>query len=479
MEAKRLSRRLDLKEFTFFSLDDLGKSLKEMEEAWREIDRWRMRCSEVERALGMVAKEMERLRGSLESLKTREEAFREEWQEWMKGLGLSPLSSPQGAQELLRRLEEIHRAHQEKGVLCQEREKLTQAVEDFGHRLKGLLTELEIGFDSLEEGMVALTGALEGARKEAEERGALEAKAGPLREKARLLEERVKKRRGEMEALLEDGGVASPRQFREKAQKWERRETLEKDARGLRLQLAAILGGNWEDWTSKLVDLAPGEAMKKAGELREKEERLRKERDGLIEAKTRLQKEKEELEGEDKEQELAQRREELLDRLRDAVQKWTVDTLALVLFRRTREVYERENQPRVLMEASHFFSTMTGGRYGRVFLPMGVRELWVERHDGQRLSSRFLSRGTGEQLYLSLSMAIMLEVAERGMVFPVALDDILVNFDPDRASRAVEAIQSLSSRLQVLFFTCHPHVKELFASMGGTTVEILSLSAGS
>ena len=479
VEARRLGRRLDLKDFTFFALDGLSKNLKEMEDAWKEVDRWRMKCSDVERALGMVARGMERIRGALESLKAREQTFKEEWEEWMGELGLPPVSSPQGTQELLHRLEELHRFYQERELLSQEREKLAQVVGDFGRRLEGLLAELGIEFNSLEEGMVALTGALKGAWEEEEKRGALEAKAGPLREKARLLEDRLKKKRGEMEALLRDGGVASLQQFREKAQKWERREALEEEARGLRLQLAALLGGNWEDWAPRLADLAPGEAGKRAEELGEREQELGRRRDGIIEARTRLQKEKEELEGEDREQELAQRREELLDRLRDAVEKWTVDTLALVLFRRTREVYERENQPRVLHEASHFFSTMTNGRYVRIFLPMGVRELWVERRDGQRLSSRFLSRGTGEQLYLSLSMAIMLEVAERGMAFPVVLDDILVNFDPERASRAARAIQHLSSKLQVLFFTCHPHVKGLLASVEGVTVRTLSLSTDS
>ena len=36
------------------------------------------------------------------------------------------------------------------------------------------------------------------------------------------------------------------------------------------------------------------------------------------------------------------------------------------------------------------------------------------------------------------------------------MDDVLVNFDPRRASAAARSIVELSHERQVLFFTCHP-----------------------
>ena len=42
------------------------------------------------------------------------------------------------------------------------------------------------------------------------------------------------------------------------------------------------------------------------------------------------------------------------------------------------------------------------------------------------------------------------------------MDEILVNFDPERALRAAVAFTELSSTNQVLVFTCHPTVVELF-----------------
>jgi uncharacterized protein YhaN len=51
---------------------------------------------------------------------------------------------------------------------------------------------------------------------------------------------------------------------------------------------------------------------------------------------------------------------------------------------------------------------------------------------------------------------------------------VLVNFDPARAASVAEVIAETSERHQVLFFTCHPHLKELAlrAAPGAQVVEL-------
>jgi uncharacterized protein YhaN len=466
-ETRRLAKILDLDKLTFSILETVEKELKEMEEAYRHLNDWKRRCSDLERAVGLLAREMRRLDNAMEDLELRERALAENWERWVIGIGLSPIYPHQVVQDLLHRVEELHRAYGERGGLLKERKEISESLKGFHDRLSQVLSDLDLEVGSWEEGMVALGRVLEEAKDAYEERKAQEAKASPLRERRRLLEGKLAQKKGELERLLQEARVTSVGTFRELAQGWEKREVLEEEAKELRLQLAGLLGGDWKEWVPRLAGLGPGEANRRLEELTERE--LRERRDGLIHDHARLCRRREELEGEEREQELAQQKEELIEKLRETINKWTVDSIAIMLFRRTREVYERENQPRVLQEASRFFSTMTGGRYNRVYLPIGEEELWVERSDGRRLSSRYLSRGTGEQIYLSLSMAIMIEVAQRGIAFPVVLDDILVNFDPTRASKAAEAILSLSNRLQVLFFTCHPHIVELFQGMEGVT----------
>jgi len=94
----------------------------------------------------------------------------------------------------------------------------------------------------------------------------------------------------------------------------------------------------------------------------------------------------------------------------------------------------------------------------RVFTPLDGTEIQVERADGFRLSPQLLSRGTAEQLYLAMRLALVREYANHVEPLPVVFDDIFVNFDPDRARSSMRAIRELCTTHQVLLFTCHPHL---------------------
>ena len=52
-----------------------------------------------------------------------------------------------------------------------------------------------------------------------------------------------------------------------------------------------------------------------------------------------------------------------------------------------------------------------------------------------------LSRGTGEQLYLALRFGLIEEFAGQAEPLPVVMDDILVNFDVERARRGLPTFQ--------------------------------------
>ncbi len=44
---------------------------------------------------------------------------------------------------------------------------------------------------------------------------------------------------------------------------------------------------------------------------------------------------------------------------------------------------------------------------------------------------------------------------------PLILDDILVNFDDERAAATLEVLTEVAQRTQVLFFTHHQHLIEI------------------
>ena len=80
-----------------------------------------------------------------------------------------------------------------------------------------------------------------------------------------------------------------------------------------------------------------------------------------------------------------------------------------------------------------------------------------------------MSRGTREQLYLSLRFGLIREFGERTERLPVVVDEVLVNFDPKRAGLAARAFAELANTNQVLVFTCHPETVALFTDVASET----------
>ena len=128
--------------------------------------------------------------------------------------------------------------------------------------------------------------------------------------------------------------------------------------------------------------------------------------------------------------------------------------------------YERNRQPIALREATGFLSRMTGGKYVRVWTPLGEPELRVDEAGGKSLSVEVLSAGTREQLFLSLRLALVKLYAERGVKLPLVLDDVLVNFDNIRAKAAAAVLRDFAKEgHQLMVFTCHEHIARMFKQL--------------
>ncbi|MBA7703480.1 hypothetical protein ES703_112266 [subsurface metagenome] len=163
-------------------------------------------------------------------------------------------------------------------------------------------------------------------------------------------------------------------------------------------------------------------------------------------------------------------RETLATKARD----WSVRTVALAFLKEATRRYERERQPAVIREAQEYFSRITEGRYPRIISVPGEKRIVVEERDRGQKQLTELSRGTAEQLYLSLRFGYVQEFARHAAPLPVILDDAIVNFDARRARQACHAIRRLADSHQVLLFTCHPETVDLLRRE--TSCRILKLS---
>ena len=100
-------------------------------------------------------------------------------------------------------------------------------------------------------------------------------------------------------------------------------------------------------------------------------------------------------------------------RLEDALRRWQVLAVTCRMLDVIRTTYEQQRQPETLQEASGYLQRLTQGRYCRVWTPLGENVLRVDDAEGHVLAVEALSRGTREQLFLSLRLALAACYARR------------------------------------------------------------------
>jgi len=146
-----------------------------------------------------------------------------------------------------------------------------------------------------------------------------------------------------------------------------------------------------------------------------------------------------------------------------AVRRWQTLAMASSLLEDVCSTFERERQPETLREASSFLSQLTEGKYTRIWTPLGTNKLKIDDNDGTSLPLEVLSRGTGEAVFIALRLSLAAAYARRGVMLPLVLDDVLVNFDRDRAVSAARTLKTFAELgHQVMMFTCHDHIVEIF-----------------
>ncbi len=149
--------------------------------------------------------------------------------------------------------------------------------------------------------------------------------------------------------------------------------------------------------------------------------------------------------------------------IKKAVDAWRERAAVSMFLERIRVEYEQNRQPETLREASEYMRQLTNGKYTRIWTPLAHDILFVDTAEGQPLSVQVLSRGTREQLFVSLRLALVAAYARRGIHLPMILDDVFVNFDAGRTRVACSVLREFAKQgHQLLVFTCHEHVWRMF-----------------
>jgi len=171
------------------------------------------------------------------------------------------------------------------------------------------------------------------------------------------------------------------------------------------------------------------------------------------------------------------KREQKRTDLKNAIEMWVELKVTAKLFGLAMEAYEKNDQDSIVERASKYFSIMTQEAYSQVLVPRGEQDkkkIQVEATaSGNRKEPDELSQATKEQLHLAMRLANASHYAERCVDLPLITDDILVNFDEDRAKAAAKLLATYAADgHQVLLFTCHQRMVDVFTAQAPQTKPI-------
>ena len=156
------------------------------------------------------------------------------------------------------------------------------------------------------------------------------------------------------------------------------------------------------------------------------------------------------------EEELAQTQHQL-----DALSEdFEATTYAMALIEDIARDKHARIAPRLAASASAHLAQITDGRYDELMIS---RDLTISvripqtrmMHENPEKS---LSKGTVDQIYLALRLALVQGMSENGESLPMLLDDPFSNYDDARLERTLRLIQELANQHQVLVFTCREDV---------------------
>ncbi|SEM71979.1 AAA family ATPase [Paenibacillus sp. OV219] len=163
-------------------------------------------------------------------------------------------------------------------------------------------------------------------------------------------------------------------------------------------------------------------------------------------------------------QRLMMEREQATASLEQLIDRYAVLSFSMSMIRRTKRMMEEQRQPAVLREASRLMSIMSGGKYKRIWMHEEKQAISLETEDSRIIESMYLSRGTAEQLYLAMRLALAEEASSSSNALPLILDDPLVNFDYGRLIGSAAVLRELAERRQIILFTCHDHMRDALLS---------------
>ncbi|GAX62044.1 hypothetical protein SCALIN_C28_0246 [Candidatus Scalindua japonica] len=389
------------------------------------------------------------------------------WQDWLRNRGFSIELDRNGIFALIESVRRIKELIRKKEEAENELQQVNKRAHKYLDRINTILKQCNLKTaspDNITQSVHLLNNTLKEQKRLKEKKGQLEEHTEGLKVREKTTRDIITEIEKKIENLILEGCAGNVGEFRKHSNIVHKREKLRERKNILEIQLARLIGSTPEVEKFKKEVASESDPVitdQSIDRLQKEITQQELEFSDIMQEMGAKTNQISELEKNERLGELRLEEENLKARLREALSEWSVNALCHTLLKRAMTIYERERQPFVLKHAGRYLNKITRRRYIRIIRKADGNNLVVETPEGLQKNVSALSRGTAEQLYLSMRLAFIKEYAGRVGTLPLIVDDILVNFDPQRAKTTIRLLNEVSKENQIVMFTCHPNTVEL------------------
>ena len=155
----------------------------------------------------------------------------------------------------------------------------------------------------------------------------------------------------------------------------------------------------------------------------------------------------------------------LVGKIQEDARQYIRLRLARELLRHQIARNRAETENPMIKRASKLFARLTCGSFSGLTIDYEAGDeqliVGVRSGSGEKVAPDGMSDGTADQLYLALRIAYLENNLDHAEKMPLIVDDILVDFDDERAAATLKVLGELAARTQVIFLTHHEHLRDL------------------
>jgi uncharacterized protein YhaN len=399
------------------------------------------------------------------------EAWQNQWERAVSPLGLDRDAAPAHANAFLEDLKQLFDKLKEADILKKRITGIDRDADDFKTRVQTLMETAGPAFQSLsglspDQAAAEMMRLLKETRTALSEKQALERQLEKENHRQKQSAKAMEDAAAVLRTLCEEAGCSHYQDLADAENRSAIRREIESGIQAAESRLLEMSAGmDLEKFVAACQSESADALPAKIESLAEQIDVLSKDKSAVDQAIGSERTILDRMDGSSRAAQLAEDTQIILGGLEDHAETYARYKIAAAVLSRAIEAFSEKNQSPMLQKASRFFSRITDGSFESIraeFDDAGTPVIAGIRDKGREIVTvDGMSEGTGDQLYLSLRLAGLDDYLENNEPMPFIIDDILVQFDDNRARAALETLAELSAKTQIIFFTHHRHLLDL------------------